>query len=82
MVAAATRLNAEARRDPGGQANVELGYLLGAVSRGAEKTEGIHSELLRRLAVAARFSPGTAPPLPPEFRAAYQRGFDAGGEDG
>lgn len=82
MVAAATRLNAEARQDPGGQANVELGYLLGAASRGAEETEGIHSELLRRLAVAARFSPGSGPPLPPRFRAAYRRGFDAGSEGG
>src|SRR4051812_19286932 len=30
LVAAATRLDAEAREDPGGQANLELGYLLGA----------------------------------------------------
>lgn len=82
LVEAATRLDAEARRDPGGQANVELGYLLGAVKRGAEETEGIHSELLRRLEVAARFDPGDGPPLPPEFRAAYRRGFDAGRESG
>src|SRR5882757_11122263 len=53
MVQAATRLNAEARQEPGGQANLELGYLLGAAKRGAEHTEGIHSDLLRRLEVAA-----------------------------
>jgi hypothetical protein len=82
MVQAATRLNAEARRDPGGQANLELGYLLGAAKRGSEATEGIHSDLLRRLEVAARYSPGTGPPLPPQFRSAYERGFDAGLERG
>ena len=82
LVQAATRLNAEAREDPGAQANLELGYLLGAAKRGAEETQGIHSELLRRLEVAARFSPGAEPPLPPDFRAAYERGFDAGLESG
>ena len=81
LVEAATRLDAEARQDPGGQANVELGYLLGAAERGSERTEGIHSDLMRRLEVAAQFSPGKQP-LPPEFKAAYQRGFDAGRETG
>jgi hypothetical protein len=81
LIEAATRLDAEAREDPGGQANLELGYLLGAAQRGSEETEGIHSELLRRLEVAAQFAPGKQP-LPPEFRAAYQRGFDAGHANG
>jgi hypothetical protein len=76
MVEAATKLNAEARTEPGGGA-VELGYLLGAAARGAERTEGIHSDLIRRLTVAARYSPG-GKPLPPAFRTAYRRGFDAG----
>jgi hypothetical protein len=80
-VEAATKLDAEARAEPGGQANLELGYLVGAVQRGAEGTEGIHSELVRRLAVAARYSPGHDP-LSPAFKAAYQRGFDTGREDG
>ena len=35
LIAAATKLNAEARAEPGGAANVELGYLLGAAQRGA-----------------------------------------------
>jgi hypothetical protein len=82
LVQAATRLNAEARADPGGQANLELGYLLGAAKRGAEDTEGIHSELLRRLEVAARFNPGTDRPLPPEFFGTYGRGYTAGLEGG
>jgi hypothetical protein len=81
LVEAATRLNAEARAHPGGDANLQLGYLLGAVQRGADRTEGVHTDLVRRLAVAARFAPGTEP-LPPEFISTYRRGFDAGRERG
>src|ERR1044072_581390 len=58
MLEAATTLNAEAREDPGGGANLQLGYLLGAAQLGAERTNGIHADLVRRLAVAARYSPG------------------------
>lgn len=81
LVEASTQLNAEARQEPGGQANLELGYLLGAVERGAEHTQGIHSDLLRRLTVAARFAPGEQP-LTPAFLATYRKGFDAGREAG
>jgi hypothetical protein len=81
MVEAATKLNAEARAEPAGGAAFELGYLLGAAARGAESTEGIHSDLIRRLSVAARYSPN-GEPLPPVFRTAYRRGFDAGRADG
>jgi hypothetical protein len=77
MVAAAVKLNAEARAEPGGDANVELGYLLGAAQRGADQTDGIHAELIRRLTAAARYSPENQP-LPATFLDAYQRGFDAG----
>jgi hypothetical protein len=77
MVAAATELNADARDDLGGAANVQLGYLVGAAQRGADGTQGIHAELLRRLAAAARYSPDSQP-LPATFLDAYQRGFDAG----
>jgi len=77
MVAAATELNAAARDDPGGAANLRLGYLLGAAQRGAAETSGIHADLIRRLAVAARYSPGGRP-LPPVFLATYREGFDAG----
>lgn len=80
LIAVATALNAEATADPGGDANLQLGYLVGAAEAGAEKTEGIHSDLLRRLAVAARFS--REGPLPQQFLATYQRGFDAGHENG
>jgi hypothetical protein len=77
LVAAATKLNAEARTDPGGDANLRLGYLLGAAQRGAERSEGIHADLLRRLTVAARYAPGREP-LPPAFLTTYRQGFDAG----
>jgi hypothetical protein len=77
MVVATTKLNAEARADPGGEANVQLGYLLGAAQRGADRTNGIHAELIRRLSFAARYSPDNRP-LPPAFTHAYREGFDAG----
>lgn len=77
MLAVATELNAEARADPGGTANLQLGYLLGAVQRGADRTSGIHSDLIRRLAAAARYSPDNRP-LPPTFLRTYREGFDAG----
>lgn len=77
MLAATTKLNVEARAEPGGPANLQLGYLLGAARRGADDTEGIHAELIRRLSAAARYSPDNQP-LPATFLDAYQRGFDAG----
>lgn len=77
MLTAATKLNAEARQDPGGDANLRLGYLLGAAERGASKTNGIHVELIRRLTAAARYSPDNRP-LPPAFLRVYREGFDAG----
>jgi hypothetical protein len=77
MLRAVTRLNAEARDEPGGDANVRLGFLIGAAERGAEETEGIHDELVRRLTAAARYSPGGRP-LPAAFLTAYRRGYDAG----
>ncbi len=81
MLRAATELNGEARAKPGGAANLQLGYLLGAAQRGADGTEGIHDELVRRLAAAARYGPDNRP-LPATFLATYQRGFDAGHERG
>jgi hypothetical protein len=77
MIETATALNAEARAEPGGEANLQLGYLLGAAERGSEESEGIHTDLVRRLIVAARFAPGKQP-IPREFVVAYRRGFDAG----
>lgn len=77
MLEATTRLNASARAEPGGEANLELGYLLGAAQRGADDTEGIHAELIRRLTAAAGYSPDNRP-LPARFTRTYREGFDAG----
>jgi hypothetical protein len=77
----ATELNAQARRRPGGAATVQLGYLIGALERGAAETLGVHAELLRRLESAALFSPAGKPP-PPPFDQAYERGYAAGRSDG
>ena len=80
MIETATALNAEARA-AGGDAAVRLGYLLGAAARGSEKSEGIHSDLVRRLTVAARYTPGKQP-LAEEFLGSYEEGFDAGRSGG
>jgi hypothetical protein len=77
LVGVATKLNAEARAEPGGDANLRLGYLLGAVERGASQTDGIHAELIRRLTAAARYSPDNRPPSA-AFLRVYREGFDAG----
>lgn len=81
MLETATALNAEAREDPGGDAALRLGYLLGAVQRGSEESEGIHADLVRRLVVAARFAPDKRP-LPPAFYRAYRDGYAAGQRNG
>jgi hypothetical protein len=77
LVGVATKLNAEARAEPGGDANLRLGYLLGAAERGASQTNGIHAELIRRLVAAARYSADNRP-LPAAFLHAYREGLDAG----
>jgi hypothetical protein len=77
LVVSATRLNEEARRDPAGAAPVQLGYLAGAVQRGAE---GIHADLVRRINSAANFSPD--PQLPAAFQRGFQQGFTAGSDSG
>jgi hypothetical protein len=78
MVVAATKLNAESRRNPAGPAPLELGYLLGAVSKGADS---IHTDLVRRLNAAARFSE-TGGTLPAGFERAFGRGYAAGRQGG
>jgi hypothetical protein len=78
MVVAATKLNDEARRDPGGKAALELGYLLGAVSKGADP---IHTDLVRRLNASAHFSE-TGGTLPASFERAFGRGYEAGRQSG
>jgi len=81
MLATATALSAQARQEDGGDAAVQLGYLIGAAERGASSSEGIHSDLVRRLTVAARYAPG-GQPLSPAFMRAYKAGYAAGRENG
>jgi FAD/FMN-containing dehydrogenase len=81
LVVATTKLNAAARAEPGGGANLQLGYLLGAATHGAEGTNGVHAELVRRLTAAARYSPDGRP-LPAAFLRTYREGFDAGAAHG
>jgi hypothetical protein len=80
-IEAATQLNAQARRQPSGDATVQLGYLIGAIQEGATRTGGIHIDLVRRLDAAARFSPGGEPlsaAFERELGVGYAAGQDAG----
>jgi hypothetical protein len=81
MVETATALSAQAREEDGGDAGVQLGYLIGAAERGAETSEGIHADLVRRLTVAARYAPGKES-LSPAFMRSYEAGYAAGRKDG
>jgi len=78
---AATQLNNEGRARPLGPAPVEVGYLLGALTRGSADTEGVHAELVRRLTVAATFAP-RGELLSGQFRSQYRKGFRAGRSHG
>jgi hypothetical protein len=77
MIAAATLLNAPAQREPAGAEAAQLGYLVGAVERGADP---IHADLVLRLNSAARFSERGL--LPPEFERTFGQGYAAGKETG
>jgi hypothetical protein len=81
MVETATALSAQAREEDGGDAAVQLGYLIGAAERGASSSEGIHADLVRRLTVAARYAPG-GQPLSPAVMRAYEAGYAAGRRKG
>jgi len=81
MLETATSLSAQARREGGGDAAVQLGYLIGAAERGASTSQGIHADLVRRLTVAARYAPG-GQPLSPAFMRSYKAGYAAGREHG
>lgn len=80
MIVAATRLNKEARGAAGGDAPVQLGYLVGASESAAEESAGIHADLLLRLTSAARFSPSGE--SSEQFERGYERGREAGREGG
>jgi hypothetical protein len=81
LVQTATRLNAQARRDPGGSETVQLGYLDGAVHEAVPEGGGINADLLRRLESAARFNPEGGSPGA-SFERAFGRGYAAGQDTG
>ena len=81
MITAATRLNSDARRTLDQRTAVELGYLVGAIERGAESTSGIHEDLLRRVEAAAGFT-GQAEAPAGSFREGFEQGLAAGREGG
>lgn len=76
VIKAATILNAQARRDPGGKATVSLGYLDGAVRVGTERATG-EADLARRVDTAARYNPH-AGSLGAPFEHAFGKGYAAG----
>lgn len=78
LIIAATKLNAQARRNPGGPVALQLGYLIGAVSKGADP---IHTDLVRRLNASAHFSQSGGA-LPASFERAFGRGYAAGRASG
>jgi hypothetical protein len=58
-------------------AAMQLGYLVGATRRGANRTNGIHLELVRRLEQTAGLDGG-----PAHRRLAFRRGLAAGWRSG
>jgi hypothetical protein len=70
----ASALATAARARPNGPAALQLGYLVGAVRRGASKTAGIHYELQRRVEQELNGVDTHSPE--------FLRGERAGAEDG
>jgi hypothetical protein len=75
-VKAATVLNAQARREPGGQGTVSLGYLNGAVHVGTAHVPS-EADLVRRVDTAARYNPHGGS-LGAAFERAFGKGYAAG----
>ena len=63
--------------DRSDEAALQLGYLVGAVRKGARHTSGIHEELVRRVEQAIGVDGA-----PPPRRAAFDRGLAAGERSG
>jgi hypothetical protein len=75
-IRAATLLNAQARRDPGGADTIRLGYLDGAVHKGTAHVPS-EADLVRRVDLAARYNPGGGSPGA-AFERAFGKGYAAG----
>ena len=76
VIEAASRLNAQARREPASAATVSLGYLAGAIHQGTAQVPS-EADLVRRVDSAARYAPGGAT-LGTAFERAYGKGYAAG----
>ncbi len=75
-IKAATLLNAQARRDPGGPETLRLGYLDGAVHEGTAHVPS-EADLVRRVDTAARYNPRGGS-LGAAFERAFGKGYAAG----
>lgn len=77
----ATGLGADASKPgPAGlKAAIDAGYLVGAVEKGAEDSDGIHATLVERVRAAATNGLADASDLE---RAHYEAGYEAGKENG
>jgi hypothetical protein len=82
IIAAATQLNRDVRRDPDGPKTERLGYLVGAVQEGAAQTGGIHRDLVLRLDNAARYAGPDGETFGAGFERAFGEGYTAGQERG
>jgi hypothetical protein len=80
LVRTATLLSAAARKDPGGEQTLRLGYLVGAVQAGASETSGIHTDLARRIQAAAVYAKPARNAR--AFALTYARGYAAGRSGG
>lgn len=72
--------NAVSEPGPGGlKAAIDAGYLVGALERGAENSDGIHATLVERVRTAATNGLAGASDLKREhFEAGYQAGKESG----
>jgi hypothetical protein len=75
-IKAATVLNAQARRDPGGDGTVGLGYLDGAIHVATAHVPS-EADLVRRVDTAARFN-SQGGSLGAAFERAFGKGYAAG----
>lgn len=70
FLATASPLSRAAQGEPEGREALQLGYLIGAVERGAKATQGIHNTMLRRMQQEALGLEGSS--------RSYERGLAAG----
>jgi hypothetical protein len=82
VIDAATELNRQVLDDPDPGTIVQLGYLVGAVQEGASGTSGIHTDLVRRLDSAARYTGRGGRPFGAKFERTFDEGYAAGQASG